>query len=209
LLKADLPVPLDVIVVDDGSNDGGTEEISKLLDEGTVRVLRHSVNRGKGAAIRTGLKQATGDVVAIYDADLEYNPDNYRELLRPIFDGEATVVYGTRSWGAHTAYSFWYVLGNKLVSFFASFLFNSWLSDIYTCFKLAPVEVWRSLELSENKFGIEAEFTGKVLKAGHRIYELPIEYRSRSRAEGKKLRWTAGLRAAWVLLRVRLFWRPG
>jgi dolichol-phosphate hexosyltransferase len=205
LLKAQLQVPLEVIVVDDGSTDGSTEAIEDLAGSGGIRLLRHPRNRGKGAAIRSGLEAATGDIATVCDADLEYDPADYRELLAPLLEDEARVVYGTRTFGAHTAYSFWYVLGNKLLGIWASFLFNTWLSDVETCFKMARTDLWRSLGIRSCGFGIEAEATAKFLRKGERIYEVPIEYRARSREEGKKLRWTDGVEALWLLLRVRLF----
>ena len=207
LLKADLPLPLEVIVVDDGSTDGSHEAIADLVDAGAIRLVRHERNRGKGAAVRTGIARAAGDVVTIFDADLEYKPEEYGALLEPIRQGEARVVYGTRSFGGHTAFSFWYVLGNRFVTLWASLLYNTWLSDIETCFKMATTQMWRSLDLRENGFGIEAEATGKFLRFGERIYEVPISYRARSREEGKHLRWTDGVAAVWILLRVRLFGR--
>lgn len=207
LLKTDLPVDLEVIVVDDGSTDDGLQTITHLVERGEVRVVRHPRNRGKGAAIRTGVKAATGDLVTVFDADLEYDPADYAQLLRPFVEDGATVAYGTRNFGAHSAYSFWYVLGNKLVSLWAGFLFNVWVSDIETCLKVASREAWTSLALSSNGFGIEAEITGKLLKAGHRIFEVPVKYRARTRAEGKKLKWTDGVLALLILLRVRLVGR--
>lgn len=207
-LKTDLPIDFDILLVDDGSTDGSVETVRDLIETGRVSAVSHDRNRGKGAAIRTGIAQASGTVVTILDADMEYDPTDYKQLLGPILEGETEVAYGTRSFGGHTAFSFWYVLGNRAVTMWASFLFNSWLSDIETCFKMARTETWRSLELISNGFDIEAEATGKFLKRGHRIYEAPISYRARTREEGKKLRWTDGVRALWVLLRVRLFDRP-
>jgi glycosyltransferase involved in cell wall biosynthesis len=204
LLKADLPIPVELILVDDGSTDGGRATLADLNDGDRVRVLQHARNRGKGAAIRTGLTLANGDIVTVLDADLEYDPADYRKLLEPLLAGEATVVYGTRSFGAHTAYSFWYVLGNKVLALWASFLFNTWLSDVETCFKMAEAALWRRLGLRSDDFGVEAEVTGRVLRSGHRIYEVPIEYRARTRMEGKKLDWADGLRAFWILFRIRL-----
>lgn len=204
LLKTQLPVALEVIVVDDGSTDGGVEDLGDLTESGEVRLLRHERNRGKGAAIRTGIAEATGDVLTVLDADLEYDPADYVELLQPFLAGEARVVYGTRAFGAHTAYSFWYVVGNKMLSFWASFLYDTWLSDLETCFKMADIDVWRNLDLTSDGFGIEAEVTGRILQSGVRIYEVPIRYRARGRDEGKKIRWTDGLQAMWVLARIRL-----
>jgi dolichol-phosphate hexosyltransferase len=204
LLKVSLPVPVEVLVIDDGSTDDSAEAIADLIKSGDVRLERHERNRGKGAAIRTGIERATGDLLTVLDADMEYNPADYHDLLVPILDGEAEVVYGTRSFGAHTAFSFWYVLGNRFVSFWASFLFNTWLTDIETCFKLASTDLWRSLALRSNGFNIEAEATGKFLKTGTRIFEVPITYKARSREAGKKLRWTDGVEALWTLLKVRV-----
>jgi glycosyltransferase involved in cell wall biosynthesis len=204
LLKTELPVPLEVIVVDDGSTDGSIDRIADLIGSRSITVLRHAANKGKGAAVRAGLSRASGEIVTILDADLEYDPDNFRDLLEPILAGDTAVAYGTRSFGAHTAFSFWYVIGNKVLGLWASFLYDTWLSDVETCLKMARVDVWRSLRLRASDFGIEAEATAKFLRSGHRIYEVPIHYRARTREEGKKLSWTDGVRALWILLRVRV-----
>jgi dolichol-phosphate hexosyltransferase len=205
LLKTDLGLELDVLVVDDGSTDGSIDSIDDLIRDGRVRVISHPHNLGKGAALRTGIAGARGDLITVLDADLEYDPADYRQMIRAFVDEQAEVVYGTRSFGAHTAFSFWYVIGNKAVSLWASFLFNTWLSDLETCFKMAPRSSWQALELTESGFGIEAEVTGKFLKRGHLIHEVPISYRARGREQGKKLRWIDGVEALVILLRVRLF----
>ncbi len=207
LLKTELPIATEILVVDDGSTDGGIASIEDFEADGQIRIVRHQVNSGKGSAVRTGISLATGDILTIFDADFEYDPSDYPSLLEPLMEGEASVTYGTRSFGAHTAFSFWYVIGNRLLTLYAGFLFNSWLSDIETCFKVASTEEWRALGLTSEGFGIEAEATAKFLKRGHRIYEVPIRYKARTREEGKKLTWTDGVEAVWILLLVRLLGR--
>ena len=204
LLKTPLPLPVELVMVDDGSTDGSAESVIDLLEAGRIRLIQHRRNRGKGAAVRTGIEVATGDLLTIFDADLEYDPSDYSRLLEPILSGEARVVFGTRAFGAHTAFSFWYVVGNKLVNMWASLLFNAWLSDVYSCYKMAYTSLWRSVDLRSDGFGMEAESTAKFLLRGERIYEVPITYRARTREEGKKIRAVDGLRALWILLRHRV-----
>ncbi|HEU4866164.1 MAG TPA: glycosyltransferase family 2 protein [Actinomycetota bacterium] len=205
LLKTDLGLRLDVVVIDDGSTDGSVTSIEDLVQKGEVRVVLHDRNRGKGAALRTGIEAARGDLLTVLDADLEYDPADYRAMIQAIVEDGAEVVYGKRSFGTHSAYSFWYVIGNKAVSFWASFLFNAWLSDLETCLKMSRLDVWRSLELKQNGFGIEAEATGRFLLSGRRIQEVPIRYKARNREEGKKLQWTDGVEAVLILLKIRVF----
>ena len=200
LVETDVGTTYELLIVDDGSIDGAVDEVSGP----NIRVIKHERNRGKGAALRTGIGAARGSLITVLDADLEYNPADYRDMLEAIETKQATVVYGTRSFGSHSAFSFWYVLGNRFLGFWASFLYNTWLSDIETCFKMAPAEVWRSLNLRSDGFGIEAEATGKFLKRGHRIYEVPITYTARSREEGKKLKWTDGVVALALLTWIRI-----
>lgn len=203
LLAVEMPVPTEVIIVDDGSTDGCTDLIRDLVDDERVRLLVQDPNQGKGAALRRGIAEASGELLTILDADLEYDPADFPALLAPILDREARIVYGARSYGGHAAYSFWFVLGNKFLALWASFLFDAWLTDIETCLKVAPTATWREVDLRSNGFGIEAELTGKLLHRGERIFEVPISYRARGREEGKKIQWTDGVVALWILLRIR------
>ena len=202
VLAVDYPCEVELVIVDDGSSDG-TAPILDALNDPRLSVHRHTVNQGKGAAIRTAATKATGDYMVICDADLEYKPEELPSLLEPVLAGDAKVVYGTRSFGSHTAYSFWYVMGNKGVTFFANALYDAWISDLETCFKLMPLELYRSLDIRSAGFGMEAEVTGKLLKRGIRPYEVPISYQARSREEGKKLTWKDGVEALWILTRIR------
>lgn len=202
ILAVDFPCDVEVVLVDDGSTDGTSELLGGLADD-RVRVISHEVNMGKGAAIRTAVASATGDYMIICDADLEYAPEEIPRLLEPVFAGEAEVVYGTRTFGSHTAYSFWYVMGNKTVTMAANVLFDSWISDLETCFKLLPLDLYRELDIRSAGFGMEAEVTGRLLSRGIRPYEVPISYKARSREEGKKLTWKDGVEALWILSRER------
>jgi glycosyltransferase involved in cell wall biosynthesis len=204
-LTAELPVESrQLVVVDDGSTDGTRE----LLEGGTwpdqVTLELHDRNRGKGAAIRTALEHATGEYAAILDADLEYRASDLGPLLEPLFRGDARVVFGTRSWSSHSAYSFWYVMGNKGVTFATNLVYNCWISDVMTCHKAMSTDLFRSLRLRERGFGIEPEIAARVLRGGERIYEVPISYAARSREEGKKLTALDGLRVLRTLLRCRI-----
>jgi dolichol-phosphate hexosyltransferase len=194
----------ELVIVDDCSTDATPDLLAARDFTIPARIVRHEVNRGKGAAIRTGLEAASGDLLLIQDGDLEYSPEDYEDLLAPFDTADVEVVYGTRSFGGHAAYSFWFVVGNKVVTLATNVLFNSYITDMETCFKVMPVYLWRSLGLRADRFGIEPEVTGKLLASGRRIYEVPISYNARSRAEGKKLTWTDGVRAIGVLLAVRL-----
>jgi len=197
------PCEMELVLVDDGSTDG-TGAIMDTLT-GPVVVHHHPTNRGKGAAVRTAAGLASGDYVIVCDADLEYTPSDIPALLRPVLEGEAEVVFGTRTFGSHTAYSFWYVVGNWAVTMAANVLFNAWLSDLETCFKVMPLALYRSLELREEGFGVEPEITAKLLRRRIRPYEVPITYRARGREEGKKLTWRDGVQALWILARIRFF----
>lgn len=203
LLAVEMPLPTEILVVDDGSSDGCTDTIADLVEAGQVKLLVQSPNQGKGAALRRGIAEAEGDLLTILDADLEYDPADFPALVRPILEGDARVVYGARSYGGHAAYSFWFVVGNKMLAMWASFLFDAWLTDIETCLKVAPTSTWRAIDLRSNGFGIEAELTGKLLSRGERVFEVPISYRARGREEGKKIQWTDGVAALWILARIR------
>jgi glycosyltransferase involved in cell wall biosynthesis len=201
-LAVDYPCEIELVVVDDGSRDG-TGEILGCADDARLRVITHQRNAGKGAAIKTAVDSAEGEYMVILDADLEYDPQDIPKLLDPVLDGRATVVYGNRTFGSHSAYSFWYVMGNKGVTMAANVLFNSYIGDLETCFKLMPVELYRSLEIRSRGFGMEAEVTGKLLRRRIRPYEVPISYRARGREEGKKITWKDGVEAIWILGRER------
>jgi glycosyltransferase involved in cell wall biosynthesis len=174
------------------------------IDDRRVVVVEHPVNRGKGAAVRTAASRATGDHIIVFDADLEYSPDDILSLLGPVRRGDARVVYGVRSFGASTAHSFWFVIGNRVNTFTANALFNTWISDLHTCLKLMPTALFLDLPLTSNGFGLDTEITALLLARGERPYEVPISYKARSREEGKKLTWGDGVEATWILLRVRL-----
>jgi glycosyltransferase involved in cell wall biosynthesis len=202
VLRVDYPCEVELVVVDDGSSDG-TAQLLAAVDDPRVKRHTHPRNRGKGAAIRTASEHAAGDYMIICDADLEYSPAEIPSLLAPVLAGSAQVVYGTRAFGSHNAYSFWYVMGNKGVTLAANLLFNAYISDLETCFKLLPTDLYRELEITEVGFGMEAEVTGKLLRRGIRPYEVPISYKARSREAGKKLTWRDGVEALWILGRLR------
>jgi glycosyltransferase involved in cell wall biosynthesis len=201
-LAVDYPCEIELVVVDDGSGDGTPDALTGM-DDSRLRVFTHARNQGKGAAIRTAVQHADGEYMIILDADLEYDPKDIPKLLAPVLDGRATVVYGNRSFGSHSAYSFWYVMGNRAVTTAANVLFNSYIGDLETCFKLLPIALYRSLDIRSRGFGMEAEVTGKLLRRGFRPYEVPISYHARTREEGKKITWRDGVQALWILGRER------
>ena len=208
VLDVDFPCEIELVVVDDGSTDGTRELYPSFANDARVSIHAHERNQGKGAAIRTAASVATGDYLIMCDADLEYSPTQIPSLLAPIAAGDAEVVYGTRTFGSHNSYSYLYVLGNKAVTTLANVLFNCYISDLETCFKLMPTALYQDLRVRETGFGMEAEVTGKLLRRGIRPYEVPISYRARSRAAGKKLTWRDGAEAVWILLRERFARRP-
>ena len=189
-------------MVDDGSTDGTRQLLAQERSPDT-KVVMHKVNQGKGAAIRTGLKHATGEYVLIQDADLEYDPADYELLLRPILRGKATVVYGSRFLGEHKAMLFWHSVGNRLLTLTTNILYDSTLTDMETCYKLIPTDLIRRIPLRARRFDFEPEITAKILKRGHRIYEVPISYAGREPHEGKKISWRDGFPALLSLFRYR------
>jgi glycosyltransferase involved in cell wall biosynthesis len=202
-LAVDLPLDREIVVVDDGSTDGTNEVVSHLADS-TVRVFSHLENRGKGAAIRTGLAQVTGDLVIIQDADLEYDPDDWPRLLAPVLKGRARVVYGSRFTGERRNMLFWHWVGNRFLTLVTNALYNTTLSDMETCYKLFDRRLLEGIHLTSNRFGFEPEVTAKVLRSGERIYEVPISYAGRELSEGKKITWRDGFSALGILVRCRL-----
>jgi len=197
------PCDVEFVVVDDGSKDS-TAGVLATVDDKRVRVHTHPVNKGKGAAIMTAVELATGDYMVILDADMEYDANDIPRLVTPVLEGKADVVYGSRSFGSHSAYSFWYVMGNKGVTLAANIIFNSYISDLETCFKLMPLEMYRGLAVRSRGFGMEAEVTGKLLRRRIRPFEVPISYVARSREEGKKITWRDGVAAIGILARERV-----
>ena len=180
VLAANVSDDLELLIIDDGSTDGTREILREASWPAEVRVIYHDRNRGKGAAIRTALAEARGLYTTIMDADLEYEPSDIPALLGPLRAGDAQAVFGTRGFQSHSAYSFWYVVGNRAVTFAANLLYNSWVSDMMTGQKAMSTELFRSLELRAGGFAIEAEITARLLRRGVRIYEVPITYTARS-----------------------------
>ncbi len=193
-----------VVIVDDCSTDGTLAAARRSAGDSRVTVKTHTTNQGKGAAIRTGLAAITTQLVIIQDADLEYDPADYGKLISPILRGRADVVYGIRGFAGHSAYSYWFVIGNRLVTTATNILFNCYIQDMETGFKVMRTSLLRRLGLKGDRFDVEPEITGRVLRLGYRIYEVPIDYAARTRAQGKKLTWRDGVMALFVLLRIRL-----
>ena len=204
VLNVNFPCEIELVIVDDGSTDGTKDLYPSLGHDPRVSVHMHERNQGKGAAIRTAARVATGDYVIPCDADLEYNPAEIPSLRAPVLAGDARVVYGTRQFGSHNSYSFLYVLGNKGVTMWANVMFNCYISDLETCFKLIPAALYRELGVQETGFGMEAEVTAKLLKRRIRPYEVPITYKARTREAGKKLTWRDGVEALWIVTKIRL-----
>ena len=198
----ELPVDIEVIVVDDGSSDG-TDKVLSAMGDSTVRIINHPSNRGKGAAIRTGLAAVRGDLVLIQDADLEYDPADWPTLMRPVLRGKAQVVYGSRFTGERKNMMPLHWMGNRFLSLVTNVLYSSTLSDMETCYKLFDRRVLEGITIQSDKFDFEPEITAKVLRRGYRIYEVPISYAGREADEGKKITWRDGFGALKALIRYR------
>ena len=192
----------EIIVVDDGSSDG-TRDVLNQLGDSTVRVVMHDVNRGKGAALRTGFAHATGEYVLVQDADLEYDPEDWPRMLNPVLRGKARVVYGSRFTGERRNMLLLHWIGNRFLSMTTNVLYNTTLSDMETCYKLIERDLVDTMKLHSNRFDIEPEITAKILKRGIRIYEVPISYSGREFDEGKKITWRDGFSALWTLVKYR------
>ena len=199
----DLPMDREIVVVDDGSNDG-TDKVLSAIEDSTVRVLRHPGNQGKGAAIRSGLAVVRGDLVLIQDADLEYDPEDWPKLINPVLRGRAKVVYGSRFTGERKNMLFWHWVGNRFLSLVTNVLYNTTLSDMETGYKLFDRSVIDGITIDSDSFDFEPEITAKVLRRGQRIYEVPISYNGREVDEGKKITWKDGFGALKTLLKYRI-----
>jgi glycosyltransferase involved in cell wall biosynthesis len=205
-----VPIEKEIIVVNDGSTDGTREKLSTLAGPANVRVLHHDANQGKGAAVRTGIAAAQGDLVIIQDADLEYDPNEYSKLIAPILDGRADVVFGSRFLGGECrrVLYYWHSIGNKFLTMLSNMLTNLNLTDMETCYKVFRREVLKGLILEENRFGLDPELTAKVAALGCRVYEVGISYSGRTYEEGKKIGVKDGFRAFWCILKYNLWRRP-
>ena len=193
----------EILVVDDGSSDGTGAVLDRWAAAGTIRLLRHAVNQGKGVALREGIAAAYGQILLIQDADLEYDPEDYPAMLKPLLTGRATIVYGSRFLGAHRASYVWHRLGNWLLTQCVNVLFNASLTDMETGYKAFHRRVLEGVRLRARRFEIEPELTCQLLKRHHQIFEVPIAYYGRTYAEGKKITWRDGVYAFWTILRVR------
>jgi len=204
-----LPFAKEIIVVDDFSTDGTREILRSLESKGNenIKILYHDKNKGKGAALKSGFSQASGDIIIIQDADLEYDPHEYPKIIKPILDGKADVVYGSRFSGSgpHRVLYFWHYVGNSFLTLLSNIMTNLNLTDMETCYKAFKKEVLSQIDIKEKRFGFEPEITAKVAKLGCRIYEVGISYSGRSYSEGKKINWKDGVWALWCIIKYNLF----
>ena len=198
-------ISTEIICIDDGSTDGSREILEEQARYADTRVFFHRVNRGKGGAVRTGLLNASGDIVLIQDADLEYDPRDYELLLRPILEGRTRVVYGSRFLGEHKAMYFWHAVGNRFLTLVTNVLYDTTLTDMETCYKVFTSDVARTLNIRQERWGIDPEITAKILRQNIRIYEVPISYNGREFWEGKKISWRDGFVILRTLFRYRFF----
>ena len=207
--SVDLPLEKEIILIDDCSTDGSRDLIKDGIQEDgfSLRKVYHGINQGKGAALRSGFKAATGDIVLIQDADLEYDPNEYPRLLAPILDGRADVVYGSRFVGssAHRVHFFWHMVGNRLLTLVSNMFTNLNLTDMETCYKVFRRSILDKITIFENRFGFEPEITAKIAKQRCKIYEIGISYDGRSYEEGKKIGWRDGVRAFWCIIKYNIF----
>jgi len=200
------PYDKEIIIVDDCSTDGTMDHLRTLENESDLRIIFHEKNMGKGAALRTGFGNVTGDIVIVQDADLEYDPGEYSRLIQPILDNKADAVYGSRFMGGpRRVLYFWHTVGNRLLTIFSNMMTNLNLTDMETCYKVFRSDLLKKISIKSNRFGVEPEITAKISRLGARVYEIPISYHGRKYSEGKKIGWKDGVNAVFSIIRFRLF----